>query len=91
MTPPYELFLLGVLSALSLVAGMFFLKFWRKTRDSLFLAFAVSFFIRAVNDISRGSMHRPNEATLWSFLVSLAASLLIVIAIVWKNLDRSGR
>ena len=86
MTTPAEIFLLGVLSTLSIVAGLYFLKFWRKTRDGLFLAFAAAFLIRGLNEISRVSMARPNEASPLSYLVTLVASLLIVIAIVRKNL-----
>lgn len=87
MNQPIEILLIGVLAGLCLVAGLFFLKFWRKTHDSLFLAFAASFFIRGLNDANRASMTRPSEASIWSYLVGLAASLLIVIAIVRKNLD----
>ncbi|HZD76632.1 MAG TPA: DUF5985 family protein, partial [Acidobacteriaceae bacterium] len=32
-----EGFLLGIIATSSLTAGVFFLKFWKKTRDSLFL------------------------------------------------------
>ncbi|MGH8239272.1 MAG: DUF5985 family protein, partial [Steroidobacteraceae bacterium] len=42
-------FLLGVVVTGSAIAGAFFLKFWRQTRDPLFLAFAVSFLIEACN------------------------------------------
>lgn len=87
MTTSTEIFFLGVFTALCFVAGLYFLKFWRKTRDPLFLAFAASFFVRGFNDGIRVSMPHPNEATLWSFAVSAASSLLIVIAIVKKNLD----
>ncbi|HEX3744442.1 MAG TPA: DUF5985 family protein [Bryobacteraceae bacterium] len=91
MNSAIEIFLVGVLSALSLVAGLFFLKFWRKTADTLFLAFAASFFIRGLNESMRASMARPNEATLWSYIVGMASSLLIVIAIVSKNMGRKDR
>jgi hypothetical protein len=33
-------FLLGVIATLSLIASLFFFKFWVKTHDKLFLAFA---------------------------------------------------
>ncbi len=83
-----EIFLMGVLAALSAVAGLFFLKFWRKTADSLFLAFAGAFMIRGLNETIRVFMERPNEANLWSYVVGILSSLLIVIAIVRKNLAR---
>lgn len=88
MTTSAEIFFLGVFAALCVVAGLYFLKFWRKTRDPLFLAFAASFFVRGLNDGMRVSMPHPNEATAWSFGIGIASSLLIVLAIVKKNLDR---
>lgn len=88
MTTPAELFFLGVFAALCVVAGGYFLKFWRRTRDPLFLAFAASFFVRGINDGMRVSMPRPNEATVWSYGINLASTFFIVIAIIRKNLDR---
>ena len=44
-------FLLGIIVTASLTAAAFFLKFWRQTRDTLFLAFAIAFFIEGVNRI----------------------------------------
>jgi NhaP-type Na+/H+ and K+/H+ antiporter len=44
-----EGFLLGVIVASSLAAAAFFLKFWRKTRDRLFLGFAAAIGIKKGN------------------------------------------
>ncbi len=88
MNTPIETFLLGVFAALSVVAALYFLKFWRKTRDALFLAFAASFLIRGLNEAIRANLANPSEATVWNYLVGFAASLLIVIAIIHKNMDR---
>ena len=44
-----DAFLLGVIATSCIVAGMFFLRFWRDTRDQLFLAFGASFLIEGVN------------------------------------------
>lgn len=88
MNSSLEIFLMGVFAALSLVAALFFIKFWRKTADSLFLAFAASFLIRGLNESGRVSMEHPNEATTWSYGIGILSSLLIVIAIVRKNLAR---
>ncbi|HTS75063.1 MAG TPA: DUF5985 family protein [Bryobacteraceae bacterium] len=85
-----EMFLLGALSTLCVIAALHFFKFWRKTRDALFLAFAASFLVRSLNDFGRASSAHPNEGTLFSYFVSLAASLLIVLAIVLKNFSRKG-
>ena len=39
----------GLLSAGYAVAGVFFLSFWRRTRDSLFAVFAVAFWLMALS------------------------------------------
>jgi hypothetical protein len=80
-----ESFLLGIIVAASLTAGMFFLKFWRATRDPLFLAFSLAFTIEGLNRISFLFVERPNEGTPGIYIVRLLAFLLILAAIVWKN------
>ena len=44
-----ENFLSGAVALASVAAGLFFLRFWRKTRDRFFLLFAASFWLEAVN------------------------------------------
>jgi len=80
-----ESFLLGIIVATSLTAGMFFLKFWRATRDPLFLAFALAFTIESVNRLSFLFVDQPNEGSPGIYAVRLLAFLLILAAIVWKN------
>jgi hypothetical protein len=80
-----EGFLLGVIVTASLVAAAFFWKFWRQTRDTLFLAFAAAFFVEGVNRISFLFIESPNEGSPTIYVVRLVAFLLIVTAIVRKN------
>jgi hypothetical protein len=80
-----NLFLLGTVTAGFLVAGLFFLRFWRETRDRLFLAFAVSFFTEAMNRAALALSSKPNEGAPFFYLVRLFAYLLILVAIVNKN------
>lgn len=80
-----EAFLLGVVAVTSLLAALFFLRFWRRTRDVLFLAFAVAFFIEGVNRIGILSSPHPNEASPWVFVVRLFAFLIILGGILYKN------
>jgi hypothetical protein len=80
-----EIFLLGVLTAMFLIAAAFFLRFWVDTKDALFLAFAASFFLEALSRIALLGVEHPNEANTFIYLVRLVASLLIVIAILRKN------
>jgi uncharacterized membrane protein HdeD (DUF308 family) len=80
-----EGFLLGIIVTASLVAAAFFWKFWRQTRDSLFLAFAAAFFVEGVNRTSFLFIDTPNEGRPAIYVVRLVAFLLILAAIVRKN------
>jgi len=78
-------FLLGVIATTSVTAGMFFLKFWKTTRDSLFLAFGASFIIEGLNRCAVLFIQKPNEGNPWIYLVRLLSMLLILVAILRKN------
>jgi uncharacterized membrane protein HdeD (DUF308 family) len=80
-----EGFLLGIIVTASLVAAAFFWKFWRQTRDMLFLAFAAAFMIEGINRISFLFIESPNEGRPAIYVVRLIAFLLILAAIVRKN------
>ena len=81
-----EGFLLGVIVTGSLVAALFFLKFWRQTRDFLFLTFALAFLIEGLNRIGFLFVVTPNEGTSLIYVVRLLAFLLILGGIVYKSL-----
>jgi uncharacterized membrane protein HdeD (DUF308 family) len=78
-------FLLGVIATTSITAAVFFLRFWKRTRDSLFLAFAVAFLIEGVNRIAVLEVERPNEGSPWTYVVRLIAFLIILAGILNKN------
>jgi uncharacterized membrane protein HdeD (DUF308 family) len=80
-----EGFLLGIIVAASLIAALFFLKFWRRTRDPLFLAFAVAFAIEGINRLAFLFVERPNEGSPAIYVVRLLAFLIILAAILHKN------
>lgn len=80
-----EGFLLGVIATASVTAGLFFLRFWRLTRDRFFLAFAASFLIEGLNRSSTLLLDHPNEGNPWIYLVRLVSFLLILGAILEKN------
>jgi uncharacterized membrane protein len=80
-----EGFLLGIVASQSLIAGLIFLRFWRDTRDSFFLAFASAFTIEGLNRFAYLFLDRPNEGAPWIYLVRLFAFVLILIAILRKN------
>lgn len=82
-------FLLGVVATGSLVAGVFFLKFWRRTRDPLFLAFSIAFIVEGLNRLGMLREPHPNEGSPWHYLVRLVAFLIILAAILRKNYGES--
>lgn len=81
-----EGFLLGVIATASLTAGAFFIRFWRETRDSLFLTFGIAFIVEGVNRTFMLFLKNPNEGSPWIYLVRLFAFLLILGGILKKNL-----
>lgn len=80
-----ESFLLGVIATSSIAAGMFFLRFWRETRDYLFLAFAVAFLVEGVNRCLLMLIRQSGDHSSWIYLVRSLAFLIILAGIVSKN------
>jgi hypothetical protein len=80
-----EGFLLGVIVTASAVASMYFLRFWRHTRDPLFLSFSVAFAIEGLNRVVFLFIERPNEGSPVIYVVRLLAFLIILAAIIRKN------
>jgi uncharacterized membrane protein HdeD (DUF308 family) len=67
------------------VAGLFFARFWRQTRDRLCLIFALSFWLLGVQRLALALTSRPVESDTGFYLVRLFAFLLILLAILDKN------
>ena len=78
-------FLSGAVAALFLVAGLFFLRFWKRTRDGLFLAFASAFFLLGLGQAMLSLAAVPDEERSLLYLIRLVAFGLILAAIVRKN------
>jgi len=85
------LLLLGAIAMACLVAGLFFLRSWKKTGDRFFLFFALSFFIEGLNRAMLGLSGDPNEGRPLFYLIRLFSFLLILIAIIEKNLWTTNR
>ena len=86
-----DLMLLGAISMASLVAGLFFLRFWRDTRDRFFLFFAVSFIIEGINRAALALTSNPNEGLPFFYFVRFISFLLIFVAILHKNQKNDTR
>jgi len=69
-----------------LVAGLFFLRFWRDTRDRLFAIFAGAFWLLAVQRaVLTVAVRQGDEGSVGIYGLRLVAFLLILYAIIDKN------
>jgi hypothetical protein len=82
-------FLSGLSAGLGLVIGLFFLKYWRATRERLFACLAAAFAALSVHWAALGLGDLRNETRHYVFLLRLLAFGLIMVGIADKN--RSGR
>jgi hypothetical protein len=82
-------FLSGVVVAGFAVCGLFFLRYWYRSRDELFLAFALAFALLGTGQAMLSLASIPTEHRGAVYVLRLAAFLLILLAIIRKN--RSAR
>lgn len=75
-------FLAGALAAGYLVIGTFFMRFWKRTADRLFIFFALAFVLLAVQRIIL--VFAPDIETA-AFSLRALAFLVIIFAILDKN------
>jgi Family of unknown function (DUF5985) len=75
----------GILLALDAVAGLFFLRFWRTTRDRLFALFGTAFFILGIQRLLLSVTRTIVEDQAIFYTLRLLAFAIIIVAIVDKN------
>jgi hypothetical protein len=78
-------FLSGAVAFGFLVCGLFFLRNWDRTRDGLFLAFALAFTLLGLGQAILALADIPTEERGAIYLLRLSAFLLILLAIYRKN------
>ena len=84
-TPELLGFINGALTTLLLVAAFFFVKFWRRTGETLFAAFAAAFALLGIAQPIPMFTGAQDEAQAAIYLIRLAAFALIIAAILLKN------
>jgi hypothetical protein len=84
-------FLSGMISAGDIIAALFFFRFWKRTGDSLFAVFGVSFILFAVSQTALILADTPREDRSWIYLFRLAGFALLLGSIIWKNIRRGAR
>lgn len=80
--------LLGAIAMGSLVAALFFLRFWRSTQDLFFLLFAGSFALEGANRLAMVALRSWSEDRPLHYVVRLVSYALILVAIWQKNRRR---
>lgn len=83
-----RLTLQGAVSMASLVAALFFLRFWIRTRDVFFLLFAAAFAVETASRFILGSVQVSDESEPYYYLPRLVGFSLILLAVVLKNAER---
>ncbi|HRO67973.1 MAG TPA: DUF5985 family protein [Pseudobdellovibrionaceae bacterium] len=78
-------FLVGAITMASFVIGLFFIKFYLRTRDRLLLLFGNAFLLLGVERILLMGVSQEYEARSFIYFIRLVAFSMIIIGIVLKN------
>jgi hypothetical protein len=78
-------YLAGAATISLLVIALFFIRFWKKTHDRLFLFFASAFLVLMLERIVRALMLVETEWAPYVYTVRLFAFVLIIVGVVDKN------
>ncbi|TKD05223.1 hypothetical protein E8A74_21380 [Polyangium fumosum] len=70
---------------MALAVSLFFLRFWRKSRERLFALLSLVFALLAVERSVLAFVRGDHESRHWIFLVRLLAFALLIAGIVDKN------
>ena len=78
-------FLAGALTLAYIIASVYFVHFWRRTSERLFLAFAVAFALLALNQVTVFALGVGDERYNYAYVLRVLGFVLILVAIVDKN------
>jgi hypothetical protein len=81
-------FLSGAVALGFLICALFFLRFWRRTREGLFLPFGCAFVLLGLGQTVLALGNIPTEERGSVYLIRLAAFLLILAGIYRTNRQR---
>ena len=83
-------FFSGAVTAGYLMAAVFFWRFFRRTNDRLFVAFAVAFGLFALNQALVGLFRVTTEPESLVYVLRILGFVVILAAILDKNVRRRG-
>jgi hypothetical protein len=82
-------FLSGALMLSFLIATAYFVRFWQRTSDRLFIYFAVAFALLALNQLGLFLMGVEDELRGYVYVLRVSGFILILIGILGKNVSGS--
>ena len=77
--------LTGAIGMGFLIAALFFLRYWKSTKDRFFLYFAVSFFIQGINRLMFLHGGNVTDESSIAYFFRFIAYALILVAVLEKN------
>lgn len=75
----------GVVLMGCIIVGLFFLRFWRDSRDRFFALFALAFWALGISYIQIDIVTAASDWRPYVFIIRLIAFALILVAIAVKN------
>jgi hypothetical protein len=75
----------GALLFSYLIAGVHFLRFWKRTGDRLFLHFAVAFWLFVLNQLATSIPVVVDETNGYEYLLRVLGFIVIIVGIIDKN------
>ena len=73
------------------IAGVHFLRFWRRTGDRLFGHFAIAFWLFALNQLIVSAPTVTDETGSSAYLLRILGFTVILVSIIDKNRARPQR
>ena len=91
MTSALVPLLQAVAATAAWVIGLVFLRFWRRTADSLFALFSAAFWLLALSWLLLALFSPTEEARPYVYALRPGAFLLIIVAVVQKTRQKNGQ
>ncbi len=79
-------FLSGAFALCAVAVGFFFVRYWRRSHERIFLLLAIAFYMLALERTVLAFVPASLDGRHWIYLARLLAFALLIVGIVDKNL-----
>jgi hypothetical protein len=90
MMPQAIVLMQGMCAAIAMAIGLFFLSFWKRSGDRLFLYFAIAFWLMGSSWALLGLVAPEADNRPYVYGLRLLAFLLVIVAIIDKSRSPSS-